>query len=179
MPQEEYSWLPRAEILMFDEIVSLVSMFTINGVGEIHITGGEPPLRPQLPKLIDMLASNDKIRDLALTTNGVLLSKFARDLRTAGLRRVTVGLSTLRSERFTSLTKRNTHSEVLSGIEAAHRAGFEKVKINTVVLRGFNDDELGDWIEFERQVNAEVRFIEYLDVGGATGWAIDSVVSRG
>jgi cyclic pyranopterin phosphate synthase len=111
----------------------------LNGVEDIHLTGGEPLLRPHLAKLVEMLAANPRIRDLALTTNAVLLGKQAEDLRAAGLHRVTLSLDTLRGERFAALTRRDTHSEVLAGIEAARQAGFARLKINTVVLRGVND----------------------------------------
>jgi cyclic pyranopterin phosphate synthase len=178
MPQEEYSWQPREELLTFKDVASLIDIFTLNGVEDIRLTGGEPLLRPQLAKLVEMVAANPRVRDLSLTTNAVLLPKFAGELRDAGLHRVTVSLDTLRPERFLSLTRKNAHSEVLAGIEAARRAGFEKLKINTVVLRNVNDDELGDLIEFGRRVDAEVRFIEYMDVGGATDWSIDKVFSR-
>jgi GTP 3',8-cyclase len=178
MPQEEYTWLPREQLLTFEEIASLIDVFTLNGVRDIHLTGGEPLLRPNLANLVEMLASNPRIRDLALTTNAVLLTKYAGALRAAGLHRVTLSLDTLRPERFASLTRRDTHSEVLAGIEAARHAGFTKLKINTVVMRGVNDDELIDLIEFGRLANAEVRFIEYMDVGGATEWSIDKVFSR-
>jgi cyclic pyranopterin phosphate synthase len=178
MPQEEYVWLPREELLTFEEISSLVDVFSLNGVEDVHITGGEPLLRPHLAKLVEMLAANPRIKDLALTTNAVLLAKYADELRAAGLHRVTMSLDTLRPERFASLTRRDTHSEVLAGIEAARRAGFTKLKINTVVLRGANDDELADLIEFGRHAGAEVRFIEYMDVGGATDWSTDKVFSR-
>jgi GTP 3',8-cyclase len=178
MPQEEYVWLPREELLSFEEIASLVDVFTLNGVEDIHLTGGEPLLRSQLAQLVRTLAANPRIRDLALTTNAIHLAKCADELRAAGLHRVTVSLDTLRSERFVSLTKRNKHAEVLAGIAAARRAGFARLKINMVVMRASNDDELGDLIEFGRRAGAEVRFIEYMDVGGATNWSPDQVFSR-
>jgi GTP 3',8-cyclase len=178
MPQEEYVWLPREELLTFEEIASLVDAFSLNGVEDVHLTGGEPLLRPHLAKLVGMLAANPRIKDLALTTNAVLLAKYADELRAAGLHRVTMSLDTLRPGRFASLTRRDTHYDVLEGIEAARRAGFVKLKINAVVLRGCNDDELVDLIEFGRRADAEVRFIEYMDVGGATEWSIDKVFSR-
>lgn len=178
MPQEEYIWLPREELLNFEEISRLVDVFTSLGVEDVHLTGGEPLLRYDLAKLVRMLAANPRIRDLALTTNAVLLAKYADELLAAGLHRVTLSLDTLRSERFASLTLRDNHCQVLAGIEAARRAGFAKLKINTVVLRGVNDDELVDLIEFGLLADAEVRFIEYMDVGGATDWSIDKVFSR-
>jgi cyclic pyranopterin phosphate synthase len=125
-----------------------------------------------------MLAANPRIRDLAMTTNGVLFAEHAEGLRAAGLHRVTLSLDTLRPERFLALTGRDTHAQVLAGIAAARRSGFEKLKLDTVVLRGHNDDELADLIEFGREATAEVRFIEYMDVGGATEWSIDKVFTR-
>jgi cyclic pyranopterin phosphate synthase len=135
-------------------------------------------LRRDLPALVRMLAANPRIRDLALTTNGVLLSEHAESLRAAGLHRVTISVDTLRPERFQALTGRDTHGEVLAGVAAARRAGFHSLKIDTVVLRGRNDDELDALIEYGRGVQAEVRFIEYMDVGGATEWSSEQVFSR-
>jgi cyclic pyranopterin phosphate synthase len=177
MPQEEYVWLPREELLTFEEIGRLVEVFTSLGVQDVRLTGGEPLLRRDVPKLVQMLAGNSSVRDLSLTTNGTLLSEQAGDLRAAGLGRVTVSLDTLRPERFVELTGRDTHARVLEGIAAARRH-FGKLKIDTVVLRGVNEDELGDLIEFGRSADAEVRFIEYMDVGGATDWTPARVFSR-
>ena len=178
MPQEEYIWLPRKEILTFGEIARLVEVFTTLGIENVRLTGGEPLVRRELATLVRMLAENPRIRDLALTTNGVLFNEHAEELRDAGLHRVTLSLDTLRPERFLSLTGRDMHAQVLAGIEAARRAGFQKLKIDTVVLRGTNDDELADLIEFGRRTGAEVRFIEYMDVCGATKWSHDQVFTR-
>jgi cyclic pyranopterin phosphate synthase len=178
MPQEEYVWLPREELLTFEEIARLVEVFTSLGVEDVRLTGGEPLLRRNLPTLVHMLAANPRIRDLALTTNGVLLAEQAAALRNAGLHRVTVSVDTLRPERFQALTGRNTHAEVLAGVAAARREGFASLKIDTVVLRGSNDDELDALIDYGRGVGAEVRFIEYMDVGGATDWSSDKVFTR-
>src|SRR5580700_3644519 len=178
MPQEEYVWLPRQELLTFEEIARLVEVFTSLGVEDVRLTGGEPLLRRDLPQLVRMLSANPRIRDLALTTNGVLFAEQGEALRDAGLHRVTLSLDTLRPERFLALTGRDTHAQVLAGIAAARDAGFAKLKLDTVVLRGTNDDELGDLIEFGRHAGAEVRFIEYMDVGGATQWSLDKVFTR-
>ncbi|MBA2564529.1 MAG: GTP 3',8-cyclase MoaA [Gemmatimonadetes bacterium] len=178
MPEEDYVWLGRQEILSFEEIAVLAGAFSDLGVDRLRITGGEPLLRRELEVLVGSLAADPRVRDLALTTNGVLLPRLAGRLREAGLGRVTVSLDTLRPERFLALTRRDAHAEVLRGIGAARDAGFERLKLNTVVIRGFNDDELGDLLEFGRRAGAEVRFIEYMDVGGATRWALDRVVSR-
>jgi len=178
MPEEEYAWLPRGDLLTFEEIATLVALFTDLGVEKVRLTGGEPLLRRDLPTLVRMLARNPCIQDLALTTNGILLAEQAPALYDAGLHRVTVSLDTLRPERFQVLTRRDTHSRVLAGIEAVQRVGFTGLKLDTVVIRGVNDDELVDLIEYGKQVGAEVRFIEYMDVGGATYWSIDKVCSR-
>jgi cyclic pyranopterin phosphate synthase len=178
MPEEEYVWLPREAILHFEEISRLVDVFITLGVDKVRLTGGEPLLRRDVPSLIRLLAGKPALRDLAITTNGVLLAEHAPALREAGLHRVTVSLDTLHPDRFTALTRRATHAQVLEGIRSVPRAGFTGTKLDTVVMRGVNDDELADLIEFGKTVPAEVRFIEYMDVGGATRWSMDQVVSR-
>jgi cyclic pyranopterin phosphate synthase len=178
MPEEEYVWLPREDILHFGEIAALTDLFLDLGVDKVRLTGGEPLLRRDLPRLIQMLAAKPRIRDLAMTTNGVLLAEHAPALKAAGLHRVTVSLDTLDPARFARLTNRTTHARVLEGIASVPRAGFTGTKLDTVVIRDVNDDELGALIEFARSVPAEVRFIEYMDVGGATRWSMDQVVSR-
>ena len=178
MPEEEYVWLPREEILQFEEISRLVDVFIELGTDKVRLTGGEPLLRRDLPALIEPLATKPGLRDLAITTNGVLLAEHAASLKAAGLHRVTVSLDTLDPARFTALTRRTTHAQVLDGIAAVTRAGFTDTKLDTVVMRGVNDDEIVPLIEFARSVPAEVRFIEYMDVGGATQWSMDKVVAR-
>jgi cyclic pyranopterin phosphate synthase len=128
--------------------------------------------------LVRLLAGVPAVRDLAMTTNGVLLGDQAAALRAAGLHRVTVSLDTLRPDRFRALTRRDDHAAVLRGIEAVRAAGFPGLKLDTVVIRGVNEDELTDLVEFARRHDAEVRFIEYMDVGGATHWSREQVVSR-
>jgi len=178
MPEEEYVWLPRQDLLSFEEIARLVDVFADLGVDKVRLTGGEPLLRRDLPRLVRLLAANARIRDLALTTNGLLLAEQAPGLRAAGLGRVTVSLDTLAPARFRALTRRDTHAQVLEGIAAVARLGWPGLKLDTVVMRGVNDDELAALIEYARGVGAEVRFIEYMDVGGATRWSMDQVVSR-
>jgi GTP 3',8-cyclase len=177
MPEDEYVWLPRASILTFEEITRLVRVFAGLGATKVRLTGGEPLLRHDLPALVGMLAPLE-LTDLAMTTNGLLLADAAAPLRRAGLRRVTVSLDTLIPERMTAFAKSGRHGDVLQGIAAARAAGFERIKLNTVVIRGYNDDELPALIEFARGEGAEVRFIEYMDVGGATRWTRDQVVSQ-
>jgi GTP 3',8-cyclase len=178
MPEEEYVWLSREDLLSFEEIRELVDMFSELGVDKVRLTGGEPLLRKDLPTLVSMLADNPRLHDLAMTTNGILLTEHAQALYDAGLHRVTVSLDTLRPERFKRLTRRDTHLKVLQGIQAVEQVGFTGLKLDTVVIRGTNEDELVDLIEYGKRVEAEVRFIEYMDVGGATQWSLDKVVSR-
>ena len=178
MPEEEYVWLPRDDVLSFEEMAQLVDVFTDLGVDKVRLTGGEPLLRRDLDRLVRLLAANPRLRDLALTTNGVLLAEQAGALRAAGLHRVTVSLDTLRADRFRRLTRRDTHAQVLEGIAAVGQSGWPGLKLDTVVMRGVNDDELADLVEYAGGVGAEVRFIEYMDVGGATNWSMERVVSR-
>ena len=177
MPEPEYVWLPREDILQFEEIERLVDVFLDLGVDKVRLTGGEPLLRRDLPALVARLASRLRIRDLAMTTNGVLLADHADALARAGLHRLTVSLDTLQPQRFRDLTRSNDLARVLEGIAAAAPL-FAGLKLDSVVIRGTNDDELVALIEYGRRFGAEVRFIEYMDVGGATHWSMGRVVSR-
>jgi cyclic pyranopterin phosphate synthase len=177
MPDDDYVWLPREDVLHFEETSALVDLFLSLGVDKVRLTGGEPLLRRDVPALVRMLAPKPGLRDLALTTNGVLLADQIDALHAAGLGRITVSLDTLRRDRFLKLTRFDQLDAVREGIAAAFRA-YGQLKIDTVVIRGVNDDELVDLIEFGRSVNAEVRFIEYMDVGGASRWSPGRVVSR-
>jgi len=178
MPEDDYVWLPRESILTFEEIARLAGVFAGLGVDKVRLTGGEPLLRQDLTTLVALLHGDPRVTDLALTTNGLLLARHAEALRRAGLGRVTVSLDTLRPERLMASSRTTGHADVLAGIAAARSAGFETVKLNTVVIRGFNDDELADLLEFSRTAGAELRFIEYMDVGGATHWSRDQVVAQ-
>jgi cyclic pyranopterin phosphate synthase len=176
MPEAEYSWLPKNDILDFDEIVRLTRVFVSLGVHRVRLTGGEPLLRRDLATLVAQLASVEGVDDLALTTNGVLLAEHADALRAAGLQRITVSLDTLDRETFLRLTRADELARVRRGLEAAARV-FPGFKIDTVVVRGVNDGELLTLLDEARRLDAELRFIEYMDVGGATGWTPDQVVS--
>ncbi|HEX9632300.1 MAG TPA: GTP 3',8-cyclase MoaA [Gemmatimonadales bacterium] len=178
MPEDSYIWLPRASILTFEELERLAGVFVRLGATKIRLTGGEPLLRHDLPDLVARVARIPGVADLAMTTNALLLSRFAGALRRAGLRRVTVSLDTLRPERYRDMTRADRMPEALAGIEAAQAEGFADLKLNAVVVRGVNDDELFDLLEFGRAQGMEVRFIEYMDVGGATRWADRLVVPR-
>lgn len=177
MPERDYVWLPRGDILQFEEIDRLVDVFLDLGVDKVRLTGGEPLLRKDVPDLVGKLAAKPRLRDLAMTSNGVLLADAAADLHAAGLHRITVSLDTLRPDRFQRLARYDELGRVLAGIDAAAPL-FPGLKIDTVVMRGVNDDEMVAMLEFGKTHGAEVRFIEYMDVGGATHWTREQVVSR-
>ncbi len=178
MPEETYQWLPRASLLQYEETARLVSCFASLGVSKVRITGGEPLLRRDLDVLIRLVSSDPAVRDLALTTNGVLLADNAQRLCSGGLKRITISLDSLVPQRFKALTRGDQLHRVLEGIDAAREAGFESVKLNTVVMRGINSDEMISILRFAGTKQVEARFIEYMDVGGATGWSPEKVVSR-
>lgn len=178
MPEPEYAWLPRPDILSFEEIARLVDVFASLGVDKVRLTGGEPLLRRHLATLVGMLRGRPGITDLALTTNGVLLADHASRLRDAGLDRITVSLDTLQRDRFVAIARFDALDAVLRGIDAAARTWPGRLKIDAVMERGVNDDELLPLLAFARGVGAEIRFIEYMDVGGATRWSMDRVLPR-
>lgn len=179
MPEADYLWLPKRELLEFGEVERLVDRFVEVGVDRVRLTGGEPLLRRDLHVLVAALASRRDLREVALTTNGMLLADQAEALAEAGLSRLTVSLDTLDAERFERLTRKRGLDAVLEGIASARRAGLaDGLKIDSVVMAGVNDDELETLLAYGRDVGAEVRFIEYMDVGGATQWAEERVFSR-
>ena len=182
MPREafgpDYAFRERAELLTYEEIARLVRIFTSLGVRKVRLTGGEPLLRRGLHRLVALLADIEAIDDVALTTNGSLLTAQAQSLADAGLQRVTVSLDTLDAEGFRRVSDTAVPVEqVLAGIDAARRAGLSPIKINAVVQRGRNDDGILDLVRFGRQHGYVVRFIEYMDVGTTNGWQSDNVVS--
>lgn len=177
MPEREYAWLPREDLLSFEELEVLTGHFLAAGARRVRLTGGEPLLRRDLPDLVARLARLPGLEELALTTNGVLLAPLAADLRAAGLRRITVSLDTLDAARFQRLARRDELPRVLEGIRAARAAGLP-VKLDTVILRGENDGEVSALLDFARELGAEIRFIEYMDVGGATRWRAPLVLPR-
>jgi cyclic pyranopterin phosphate synthase len=179
MPEEDYRWLEKAEILRFEEIAELVEAFCDAGVERVRLTGGEPLLRRDLDQLVALLAKNPRLSEVALTTNGVLLAEQAERLHAAGLARVTVSLDTLDRGVFERLTRRDELARVLEGLEVAARTWSSGLKLDTVVMRGVNDGELEALLEHGQRLGAEVRFIEYMDVGGATRWSMEQVVPAG
>ena len=175
MPAEGLEWVPREDLLTFEEIAR-VARIMVNryGVDGIRLTGGEPTVRARLPVLVEMLSGLGV--DLAMTTNGVTLPLLARDLRTAGLGRVNISCDSLRADRFAELARRDELTRVLEGIDAAVDAGFSPVKVNCVVMRGINDDEIADFVDFGRRKGVEVRFIEFMPLDADGIWTNDTVV---
>jgi len=174
---ENYRFLPKEDLLSFEEIERLAGLFVELGVEKVRITGGEPLLRHQLPRLLEKLAALPGLRDLTLTTNGFLLAKQARELRDAGLQRITVSLDSLEPEVFRRMCGRSLGPErVLEGIEAAERAGLSPIKINCVVQRGVNDAGVLDLARRFRGTGHIVRFIEFMDVGTLNRWELSQVV---
>lgn len=178
MPEQEYRWLPRTDILSLEEMARLVKVFAHAGVRRVRFTGGEPLLRRELHALVAMVASIVEVEDLALTTNARLLADQAAGLRKAGLQRLNISLDTLKRDRFAKLTQRDALHEVLDGIRVAGEVGFTGTKIDTVMMRGQNDDEIIDLLEYSKANSLKLRFIEYMDVGGATQWSESQVLSR-
>ena len=180
MPKEvfgrDYPFLPRAEILTFEEITRLARIFVAQGVEKIRLTGGEPLLRKDLEQLVHMLAQIEGLEDLTLTTNGSLLARKAEALKAAGLHRITVSLDSLDNSVFAAMNDVGFPVErVLEGIEAADRAGLQPIKINMVVKRGVNNHHVVDMARHFRGTGHIVRFIEFMDVGRSNGWNMEQV----
>jgi GTP 3',8-cyclase len=177
MPAEGMDWMPRSELLTFEEIERIAGVLvTQYGFESIRLTGGEPTVRAHLPVLIEKLARLGV--DLSLTTNGATLALLAHDLVAAGLQRVNVSLDSLRPETFASLTRRDALASVLEGIDAALAHGLAPVKVNVVLVRGVNDDEILDFAAFGRTRGVDVRFIEYMPLDADGSWSVDQVISR-
>jgi cyclic pyranopterin phosphate synthase len=176
MPEEPV-WFPRASILTFEEIVRIATVAIAEGVGKLRVTGGEPLVRRDVTKLIGSLAALSGLKDLSLTTNGVLLGSLAKDLAAAGLRRVNVSLDTLDRARFARMSGRDRLPDVLRGIDAAAAAGLSPIKINAVLLRGENEHEAVDLVRYGREHGCEVRFIEFMPLENDRSWDLGRVVS--
>lgn len=178
MPLNEYEWIKREEILSYEEIARLAGIFVGLGVEKIRLTGGEPLVRKDLEVLIAKLANLPGLQDLCLTTNGAALAEKIPALRAAGLKRLNVSLDTLNPERFRRITQRGDLDTVLKGLFAAQALGIEPIKINAVIERGVNDDDVLELVEFGRRNGFPVRFIEYMDVGNSNHWEMGRVVPK-
>jgi len=182
MPEEvfgdSYKFLPRNQILSFEEIVRIARLYVKLGVRKIRITGGEPLLRQELEQLIKVLAGIDGVDDIAMTTNGYFLNKKLSLLHQAGLNRLTISLDTLIPQKFKQMAGQQLqHAQVLKSIDTALECGFHSIKLNCVVQRGVNDDEILALAHFAREKKLTMRFIEFMDVGTLNQWRMDKVVS--
>jgi len=178
MPFDDYVWFPTKETLTFDEIARVARAFVGLGVEKVRLTGGEPLLRANLEGLVRELSTIRGLQELCLTTNGSLLADKAESLRAAGLSRINVSLDTLDPAKFSRIRRRGDLSKVLEGIFAAKRAGLHPMKINAVIERGVNDDDIIPLVEFAREHGFSLRFIEFMDVGNANAWSWDRVVPK-
>ena len=178
MPAEGLEWLDREEILTFEEITRLVSIFSGMGIDDLRLTGGEPLVRKGFPDLVSMLAAVDGIRDLSLTTNGYLLERDAGALVSAGIQRVNVSIDSLQRDRFFRMTRRDALPRVLDGLGAlAGQPGIGPIKVNAVAVRDFTEGEIERFCEFARSTDYQVRFIEFMPLDGDRSWVPDSVLA--
>jgi len=178
MPHDSYEWISRREVLTFEEITRLSNLFVSLGVEEIRVTGGEPLLRHKLSDLVARLARINGLKDLSLTTNASFLHSRAASLSRAGIRRINVSLDTINRRKFCAMTKRDDLASVLQGLLTAKNIGIHPIKINSVVQRGVNDDDILPLTEFARQNGFWLRFIEYMDVGNTNRWVSEKMVSK-
>ena len=179
MPEEGVAFRQHAEILRFEEIRRFVEVAARLGVGEVRLTGGEPLVRRHVCRLVELLAAVPGVDDLAMTTNGILLSEYAEALKAAGLDRLNVSLDTLDRRKFLQISRRDELPRVLEGIEAARRAGFGAVKLNALAIRGFTEEEVVPLAEFARARHLELRFIEFMPLDGDDRWNAERVLSGG
>ena len=178
MPLDEYEWINKKEILTFEEISRLATLFVGLGVEKIRLTGGEPLVRQNLDKLVATLSSITGLKDLCLTTNGALLAEKVAALKAAGLKRVNISVDSLNPDKFRQMTKRGDLSKVLDGIFAAKRHGLHPIKLNAVIEKGLNEDDILSLVEFSRDNGFALRFIEYMDVGNSNDWTSGKLVSK-
>jgi GTP 3',8-cyclase len=176
MPAEGLAWLPRSEILSFEELTRALAVFVRLGVRSIKVTGGEPTVRADLPTLVRMFRDVGPELDISITTNGVLLDRLAEPLAEAGVDRATVSCDSLMRHRFAEMTRRDALDKVLAGLKAAEAAGLTPIKINAVVIGGTNDDEVVEFARWSRETGYEVRFIEYMPLDADHAWERAKVV---
>jgi cyclic pyranopterin phosphate synthase len=178
MPADGLPWLERSALLTFEEIERLVRVFASMGVGELRLTGGEPLVRRDFPRLVSMLARIDGLRDLSLTTNGYLLERDADALVEAGVNRVNVSIDSLQRDRFFQITRRDSLPQVLRGLDAlARHPSVHPIKVNAVAMRGFTEDEALPFAEFARSTAFQVRFIEFMPLDADHAWSADQVLT--
>lgn len=178
MPEGGIEKRPHDEILTFEEIDLLVERLVNMGINKVRITGGEPLVRRDIIELLQRIGRHPQITDFALTTNGVLLKKYAREIKEAGVNRINVSLDSLNPEKFESMTRGGKFEQVLEGIEEALKVGLTPIKINVVLIGGFNDDEILDFIELTKEKPIDVRFIELMPIGEVATWSVDNFLSN-
>ncbi len=178
MPLDEYEWIDKREILTFEEITRLATLFVRLGVEKIRLTGGEPLVRKNLDHLVASLSRIDGLKDLCLTTNAALLAEQIDALKRAGLKRVNISIDSLDPDRFRRMTKRGDLGKVMDGIFAARAAGLAPIKLNAVIERGVNDGDIIPLVEFSREHGFAMRFIEYMDVGNSNNWTSAKLVTK-
>jgi len=178
MPPEGVPWIPHSDLLSYEEIATIVQIAAALGINKIRLTGGEPLIRPGLPNLVEMLSGIEEINEIAMTTNGILLKEYAMVLKRAGLRRINISLDTLKADRFRYITRLGYLKDTLKGIEAAREANLEPVKINVVVMRGINDDEVVDFAKLTREKGWHIRFIELMPFASVTEFVPSSEIRQ-
>ncbi|MBV7272041.1 GTP 3',8-cyclase MoaA [Clostridiaceae bacterium UIB06] len=178
MPEKGIEKIPHNEILRLEEIEELARIFVSLGVNKIRITGGEPLIRKGILNLIENIGRIEGLKDFAMTTNGIFLKKYARNLKNAGLNRVNISLDTLNEKKYRDITKGGDIKEVLEGIEEAKKVGLTPIKLNVVLIGGLNEDEIKDFVNLTKNENIDVRFIELMPIGQAKDWSLDKFISN-
>jgi len=177
MPEEGIPLISHGAILTYEEILRIVRVFAAEGISKVRLTGGEPLVRKGIADFISRLSQIEEIKDLSLTTNGILLKEYARDLKRAGLKRINVSLDSLTKERFFQITRRDEYERVWNGIEEALRVGFSPIKINMVAIKGLNDDEIESFARLTLHLPLTVRFIEYMPSGNGEEWKESDILT--
>ena len=177
MPDEGIDFVPHSDVLSYEEMLHLVDVSVHAGIRKVSLTGGEPLVRKGFVEFLDELSSLEGLEEITLTTNGVLLTDFAADIRACGICRINISLDTLRPERFLQITRRDYFEKVIQGIQEAERVGFDPIKINVVAIRGFNEDEILDFARMTLDKPYHIRFIEYMPVGEHNSWSNEKFIS--
>ncbi|HAH43244.1 GTP 3',8-cyclase MoaA [Gimesia sp.] len=176
MPSEDVQFVHRSKIMSFEEIVRFIRLVVPLGVDKIRLTGGEPLVRKNIPELVKMIADIPGIKDIGITTNGILLPQYAQQLYDAGLRRINISLDALNAAKFKQITRRDDYDKVRAGIQSAHDAGFDPVKINAVSIRNLTEEEIVPFGKLARETGAEIRFIEFMPLDADNQWERDKVL---
>jgi len=177
MPEEGVSLIPHEEILTYEEILRIVRVFATEGISKVRLTGGEPLVRKGIVDFISQLSKIEEIKDLSLTTNGILLKEFARDLKRAGLKRINISLDSLKKEKFCQITRKDGYEKVWEGIEEALRVNLSPIKINMVAIKGLNDDEIESFARLTLHLPLTIRYIEYMPSGNGEEWKESEILT--